>query len=183
MSEKTETQRSPVSIRVIVVALVFGGAALAIVLIHLTVPIPGTEVVTDPRELFTTIGAALSGPVGGVLVGVLAGIAVPGFPWASLLAHIVGGLWVGIAYKKLVYPRSRMLVYLLSWAGMTLAYYYVFLMPSFILGLTLFYGEGGTFVPMYASIAQGALPEALLTALITTIAMFALPGKYRRPLW
>ena len=90
---------------------------------------------------------------------------------------------MGVAYKKLVYRQSRMPIYMLGWAGIVLAYYFVFLMPGFIVGLALFYGERFSFAPMYASIVQGALPEALLTTLMTTIAMSALPGKYRRPLW
>jgi hypothetical protein len=183
VSGKTESRNSPFSAKAIVTALAFGAAALVIVLTHLTVPIPGTEVVTDPRELFASIGAALSGPVGGAAVGILAGIAVPRFPAASVIAHIVGGVWMGIAYKRLVYKQSRMLAYLLGWVGIVLAYYYLFLMPSFIAGLALIYGERVPFARMYADIAEGALPEALLTALMTTIAMSALPGKYRRPLW
>ncbi len=167
----------------IVIALFFGGTVLAIVLADLTIPIPGTEAVTDPRELFATLGAALSGPLGGVLIGILAGVAVPSFPLASILAHIAGGVWMGAAYKKLVYDRLRMPAGLLGWAGIVMAYYYLFLMPGFIIGLALFYGERSPLLPMYAGVAEGALPEALLTTFITTVAIFALPAKYRRPPW
>ena len=79
-------------------AAVFGAAALAIVVAGLTIPIPGTGVVTDPREIFTTTGAALTGPFGGVIIGILAGIREPGgIVLASLLAHISGGLWMGLS--------------------------------------------------------------------------------------
>jgi len=61
-------------VKAIVVSIVFGAIARVIVEAHLTIPIPGTGVVTDPREIFTTIGAGLSGPIGGMLIGVLAGI-------------------------------------------------------------------------------------------------------------
>ena len=74
---------SPFSLRPLAIALFFGAAALAIVLGGLTIPIAGTEVVTDPRELFTVLGAALTGPVGGLIIGLLAGIAEPD----------VGGRW------------------------------------------------------------------------------------------
>ena len=47
----------PFSATVIAVSLAFGGVALVIVLAELFVPIPGTGVVTDPREIFTTLGA------------------------------------------------------------------------------------------------------------------------------
>ena len=92
-----------------VVAAVFGAAALAIVVAGLTIPIPGTGVVTDPREIFTTTGAALTGPFGGVVIGILAGIREPGgIELASLLAHIAGGLWMGFSYKKLVREHTQM---------------------------------------------------------------------------
>jgi len=184
MSEEKVVERtSPVSARVIVTALAYGGAALVIVLADLTVPIPGTDVVTDPRELFTTLGAALSGPFGGVLIGVLAGVATPGFPLSSILAHVTGGVWMGIAYKKLVYDRLRTLVGLLAWAGIVLVYYYIFVIPGFIVGLALFYGKGAPFLPTYINVAKGVLPEALLTTGITAVAILALPGKHQRPLW
>jgi LytS/YehU family sensor histidine kinase len=165
-------------------ALAFGIAALVVVLAGLTIPIPGSTVVTDPRELFTTIGAGLSGPVGGILIGILAGIAEPGgIALASLLAHIAGGIWMGFAYKKLVYERLQMPARLLGWAGLVLVYYYVFVLPGFAIGLIIFYGETTSFVELYANLAWGALPEALLTTIITSLVMLALPEKYRRPLW
>jgi hypothetical protein len=76
-----------------------------------------------------------------------------------------------------------MSTYLLSWFVVVLAYYYIFLMPSFIISLALFYEESIVLGKMYVEIAQGALSEALLTTLLTTITLFALPGRYRRPLW
>jgi hypothetical protein len=47
-----------VSLRILITAGVFGSAALAILLADLKAPIPGTCVVSDPRELLTTTGAA-----------------------------------------------------------------------------------------------------------------------------
>ena len=68
-------QRKPVlTARQVGVAAAFGGAALALVLAGVTIPIPGTPIVTDPREIFTTIGASLTGPMGGIVIGLLAGI-------------------------------------------------------------------------------------------------------------
>lgn len=57
-----ESSKKPLlSARQVGVAAAFGGAALALVLAGVTIPIPGTPVVTDPREIFTTIGASLTG--------------------------------------------------------------------------------------------------------------------------
>ncbi len=175
-------ERTPM-LRTILVALVFGGTALIIVLADLTVPVPGTKAVTDPRELFTTLGDALSGPLGGVLIGILAGMAVPGFPLASILAHVTGGVWMAVAYKKIVYDRLQTPKGLLVWAGIVMVYYHIFLMPGFIVGLALFYGERSPLLSMYIDMLKGVFPEALLTTFITTVALSALPAKYRRPLW
>ena len=190
------------SAKILVVAALFGGAALAVVVAGLTIPIPGTGVVTDPREIFTTTGAALTGPFGGVLIGILAGIREPGgIALASLLAHISGGLWMGISYKKLVHEHTQMPLSILGWAAIVLAYYYVIVIPGFVIGLDLFYpatfaeeyGEGASLFRAYAELGigygergaggAGVLPEALLTTLITTLAYLALLRRYRRPLW
>ncbi len=60
---------SMISVRTILTSLVFGAVALAVVGAGLLRPIPGTGVVTDPREVFTTIGGLAeigwtSGPSG-----------------------------------------------------------------------------------------------------------------------
>ena len=88
-------------LRILLVAAAFGLAALAIVEAGLTIPIPGSGVVTDPREIFTTIGAGFTGPLGGIVIGLLAGFREPGgIVIASLLAHVAGGLWMGLAYHN-----------------------------------------------------------------------------------
>ena len=177
--------------KLLLVAVAFGGVALAVVAAGLTLPIPGTGVVTDPRELFTTTGAAFTGPVGGLLIGALAGILEPDIPLASLLAHVSGGLWMGFAYKKLVYERMQMPVVLAGWAVLVLAYYYVFAVPGFVIGQALFYpsvyedayGAGTSWISAYGTLGRGAFPEALLTTVVTTLALTALPRRMRRPLW
>ena len=177
--------------KLILVAGAFGAVALAVVAAKLTLPIPGTGVVTDPRELFTTTGAAFTGPVGGVVIGVLAGILEPDIPKASLLAHISGGLWMGFAYKKLVYERLQMPVVLAGWAAVVLVYYYVFVIPGFVIGQAVFYaagyedayGAGTSWISAYGTLGRGAFPEAILTSVVTTLALTALPRRIRRPLW
>ena len=188
-------ERMPLpSAKALLVAAAFGSAALAIVVAGLTIPIPGTSVVTDPREIFTTTGAGLTGPFGGIVIGVLAGIREPGgIVLASLLAHISGGLWMGFSYKKLVRQHTQMPLSILGWAAIVLVYYYVFAVPGFVIGLELFYpadGEGTSLIRAYGELGvgygapgAGVIPEALLTTLITTLAFLALPRRHRRPLW
>ena len=181
---------NPANLQVLLVSAAFGLAALAVVAASLTLPIPGTGVVTDPREVLTTTGAALTGPVGGLVIGILAGIREPGgIVWASLLAHIAGGLWMGISYKHLVHNRLKMPAMLAGWAALVLAYYYGFVIPGFVIGQAVFYPGGesiadaGALMQAYYLLAKGVVPEALLTMLVTTLIYSALPRRHRRPLW
>jgi hypothetical protein len=187
----TQTNR-PFAPRALLVATVFGLVASAIVLAGLTIPIGGTDIVTDPREIFTTLGAALTGPAGGVIVGVLAGLPEPnGIPLAGVLAHVAGGFWMGVSYKKLVYERFEVPALLAGWAVLVVAYYFVFLVPGFVIGVRVFYGQAFTTVfdeatslaGAYMALARGAVPEVVLTTVFTTLVVLALPRKYRRPLW
>jgi len=169
--------------RSLIVAFVFGLVVLTIVLAGFTVPIPGTGVVTDPREIFVTIGAGLSGPLGALIIGFFAGIAEPGgIPLASLLGHIAGALWMAFAYKKLVYERLHMPIRLLGWIALVIIYYYVFVIPGFAIGLVTFYGEPDL-IGIYLALAKGVIAEVLIATTVTTLALLALPQKYHRPLW
>ena len=196
--QASSQQDHPFSTRVIAVSLAFGGVALVIVLAELFVPIPGTGVVTDPREIFTTLGAGLTGPIGGLIVGILSwigeaviGIPAARIPLASLIAHIAGGLWMGWAYKKLVFNRLQMPMLVPGWAALVLVYYFVIAIPGFVIGQWLFYpepffafyGEGASVLDAYLTLSQGVVPEALITTLITSLVIIALPRRYRRPLW
>lgn len=181
------SQRKPVlTARQVGVAAAFGGAALALVLAGVTIPIPGTPVVTDPREIFTTIGASLTGPMGGIVIGLLAGIAEPGIPLASLLAHVVGGLFNGFVYKNLSWRfRNNKVASLATWALQVVLYYVLIVVPLFAVGLAVFYPdpEYGGFLAFLGALEVGALPEMTLTTVVTTIIMAALPERFRRPLW
>lgn len=169
-------------VRLLVVAFVFGLLALGIVLAGFTIPL-SVGVVSDPRELFVTVGAALTGPIGAVIIGILAGVAEPGgIPLASLLGHIAGALWMGFAYKKLVYERLEMPVRLLGWAGLIVVYYIVFVLPGFAIGLNLFYG-GESFITFYPQMLPGVIPEMIITTVVTTLVMLALPKQFQKPLW
>src|SRR5262245_16416221 len=161
--EQVESGRRPLlSARQVGVAAAFGGAALAVVLAGLTIPIPGTPVVTDPREVFTTIGASLTGPIGGIVIGILAGIAEPGIPLASLLAHILGGIYNGLVYKNLSWRfntnRAQSLV---LWALQVIIYYVVIVVPLFVAGIMLFYPDpaNGTFLSFLGVLEASVIPE------------------------
>ncbi len=187
MANKVESTKKPLlSARQVGMAAAFGGAALALVLAGVTIPIPGTPVVTDPREIFTSIGASLTGPIGGIVIGLLAGIAEPGIPLASLLAHIVGGVFNGFVYKNVSWRfKDNKVVSLALWAVQIFVYYVLVVIPLFAVGLMAFYPdpEYGGFFAFLGALEVGAMPEALITTTVTTIIMAALPERYRRPLW
>jgi len=167
----------------IIVASVFGLVALVMVLAGFIIPIAGTGVVTDPREIFVSIGSGLTGPIGAVIIGILAGIAEPGgIPLASLLGHIAGALWMAFAYKKLVYERMQMPSRLAGWAILVVIYYYVFVVPGFVIGLAAFYGEADP-IGLYIALAKGVVVEVFITTTVTTLALLALPHRYHKPLW
>jgi len=184
---KIEGERRPIlSARQVGVAAAFGGAALAVVLAGITIPIPGTPVVTDPREIFTTTGAALTGPIGGIVIGILAGIAEPGIPLASLLAHIIGGIYSGFVYKNLSWRfRENKITSLVLWALQVIGYYTLIVVPLFVVGIMLFYPDPahGTFFGFLGILEVSCIPELIFTTTVTTIIMAALPERFRRPLW
>jgi len=172
-----------INMTTLIVALAFGLVALGIVLVGFIIPIPGTTIVTDPREIFVTLGSALSGPIGALIIGFLAGIAEPGgIPLASLLGHTAGALWMAFAYKKLVYERFEMPRRLLAWALSIVVYYYVFVVPGFVIGLTLFYGETDP-ISLYKALAIGVITETVIATVVTSLVWVALPRAYHKPLW
>ncbi|MGI6742006.1 MAG: LytS/YhcK type 5TM receptor domain-containing protein [Brevefilum sp.] len=182
-----ESSRKPIlTARQVGVAAAFGGVALALVLAGVTIPIPGTPVVTDPREIFTTTGASLTGPIGGIVIGLLAGIAEPGIPLASILAHVIGGIFNGLVYKNLSWRfRKNKIAYLATWALQVILYYLLVVIPLFVVGIMVFYPdpEYGNFFTFLAALEVGGIPEMLFTTVVTTIIMAALPENLRRPLW
>ena len=126
------------------------------------------------------------------MIGLLAGFREPGgIAIASIIAHVSGGLWMGLTYKLLVYNHLKMPFFLAGWVFLVLAFYYVFAAPGFVIGQVLFYhegfldsyGAGSSVIDAYMILARGVLPEAILTTFVTTLVFVALPTRHRRPLW
>ena len=175
------------------VVLGFSAAAFLVRWAGLVIPIIGTLTNLDPREIFITLGAALTGPIGGAVIGFFAEL--PTFSFSvgrginSMITHMVAGLLFGFLYK-LLYQRIRMPLLLVGWSLLVVAYYYLFIIPMFVALLLLtglermsaVFGQELSFLQAYTTLGQIAWPEAVATLIITTIILIALPKKYRRPL-
>jgi hypothetical protein len=65
---------------------------------------------------------------------------------------------------------------------LVIIYYYVFVIPGFVIGLTAFYGEKDA-IGLFVALAKGVIVEISITTIVTTLVLLALPPKYHRPLW
>ena len=189
--ERTAEDNQPkgLSRAYLLVLVGFSAAAFLARWIGLTIPVAGTGVANiDPREIFVTLGSAFTGPVGGIVIGFFGGIA--SFPSQTVVVHMVSGLFLGFLYKP-VYNRWPMPKLLLGWAVLIAAYYYIFIIPTFLAtvlltypgGLSDIFGADLGFLQAYIILVQAASLEALATLIITAIVLLALPKYYRRPLW
>ena len=182
----------PISKKIIVTALIFGAATLISEEMGFKIPLIGSTH-TDPRELLLTIGAALTGPIGGVIIGLMGipwftGVGGPYFP--TLVAHMTAGLIIGITYKKLVYQRMEFPWFLFGWVGLVIVHYYLIVLPVYFVvfftfdpvTFALHFGDA-TLWHLYTTMVKLAIPELIATVVITTIIIAALPPKYRCPLW
>ena len=145
-------------------------------------------------ELFTTLSAALGGPIASIITlllvyGVIIILHIDLYPdlpsiyipLADATAHLCAMLVVAIGYFKLLYPRARKTsIFLVGWFLMVGVYYYLAFLPLEVVLLNLIDpGFGAT----YPSFARNFIPEFLGTALITSLMWFAAPARYRRPQW
>jgi len=124
--------RGPISSKQLAFCAAFGGLAFLLRAMQLTIPIGGPFVI-DLRGLPGVVGAALSGPIGGIIIGVLAGlpakiplIDIPAFSsayflvgllarrlkWLSALATLVGyAVAAGISWQMNFFPSFELAFY------------------------------------------------------------------------
>lgn len=145
-------------------------------------------------EIFTTLSAALGGPIAAFttllltygIVGMLhpdlfADMTSTSIILADATAHFCAMLVVGIIYYKLLYPLTRKTSYfLLGWIITISVYYYLAFLPLSVVLLNLADSDFGATYPIFAA---NFIPEFLGTALVTTLFWFASPKYFRRPQW
>lgn len=176
----------------IVAALIFGSIAYLIILANFHLSIPGTKLLTDPREIFITVGAALTGPIAGIIVGILGSLIDPTkelVPYI-IVQHIIGCIWIGFAYKILMNKTYRIYKIILIWVLIVFIYYYVVYLPGLIFVriffpniYSLIIDPTIPFLKALGTIYIGWLPEFIVTTVFTSLIILALPYRYRFPLW
>ncbi len=123
----------------------FGAAAFLVRWANFTIPVIGNTMRVDAKEVFVTLGAAITGPIGGFIIGVMGELSVLSSPYGlgiiTSIAHIGGGIMVGLLYRVL-YNRTRMPTLLVGWSVVLLAYYFIFLIPIFLVILMAFQPQG-----------------------------------------
>ncbi|MCS7114176.1 MAG: hypothetical protein N0A00_02020 [Candidatus Bathyarchaeota archaeon] len=80
------------------ICAVFGALSFAVRAAQLTIPIGGPFVI-DPRGIFVTVGSAFSGPLGGAIIGFLAGIPAK-YPICDIPSFAVSGFLVGLLARR-----------------------------------------------------------------------------------
>jgi len=154
----------------------------------------GNDTSLGVGELFTTLSAALGGPIAAsvtILVVYCAAFLLhpeyfPDITSIFILlvdgfAHYCAMLVVAIGYYKLLYPRMKETgIFLVSWFLMVGIYYYLVLLPLSVLLLNIADPGFGAVYPVFA---KNFLPEFLGTAIITSLIWFAAPTRIRCPQW
>lgn len=145
------------------------------------------DVVMDGREIFLILGAALAGPLGAVVTTIFMVIGLMvGYPGSAMnttivdtTGHLFGTVMLALIYKKVIYEKVKKPFRILGWAVLVPVYYWILLMP---IGSVLYYAIGAMPTPFFM-LTLPIWPEVIVTTVITTLIMAALPEKWRKPLW
>lgn len=177
----------------VVIGIVSGAPIFLASTTHFLIPIGGDAYI-GIGEIFTTLSAALGGPMavmitllvtyGGVIMLNLDLYTDPSpilLAFADATAHLCALLVVAMGYGQLLYPRARQTgIFLVGWWLAVGVYYFLAFLPLEVVLLNLVDpGQGVT----YPAIARSLFPEFLGTAVITTLIWFAAPAHYRHPQW
>jgi len=178
----------------IVIGLMAGGLSYLVGIADFIILVPlGEGAGLGGAEIFGTLAAALGGPIAAVITGLLNGAAGylvtrDVFPWptslymagADLIAHIIAMLAAAFCYRFLhERAKKRPLALFAGWVLIAAIYYFVVLTPIQVFLVNIFAPGFGTYMDFVGVI----WPEFLITTIVTTLIWFALPVRYRRPLW
>ena len=174
--------------RIILVATLFGLAIRLTLWFGFAVSVPGIVIQIDAREVLIILGASLTGPWGGALIGLLSGLETQ-IRWLPTIVHMVLGGWAGWFYYRFVYRRSTLWGMLVSWVSLIATYY--FLIYASVLGVLMVFFPTllpGSPLPESAetrvvTALQALALESVFTLVVTTIILLMMPKRYRVPIW
>lgn len=141
----------------------------------------------DGREIFLTLGAALAGPWAAVIMNIFMAVGIMiGYPENTVagtavdtISHLTGTILLAILYKNVIYEKVRKPLRILGWIILVPVYYWVLLAP---IASILYHSIHLTPSPLFI-LALPIWPEVIVTTVVTTLVMAALPTKWRKPLW
>ncbi len=172
--------------RALIIALGFAIATSTLILTGVYLQFPGTAATGYGREVFVTLGSSLTGPVGASIIGIAAGLfePTPERQAEIMISHVLGGLFISLAYWQLIRRARGIRELAAGWAGLIAGYFVVTTLavllvaspaqPAFIRELS----PGG-----FAGALLSGIPQMLVTMLVTGIALLALPAQFRFPAW
>ena len=177
----------------VVIGIVFGALTILVSEAKFVIPL-GNNYSVGIGEIFNTLSAALGGPIAVVIallvtgsshyilnIDLYADLRFTYLVLADSIIHLCAMLGVGISYYRVLYPQARKTsIFIVGWWLTVGVYYYLALLP---LQVALLNYADPDFGATYPSFARIFFPEFLGTAVITTMIWFALPTRYRRPLW
>ena len=145
-------------------------------------------------EIFNTLAAALGGPITVIITQLLTAsghfmlnpdlYTETSFLFIALadaVIHIGAMLIITFSYARFLFPRENKTSAFISGWWLTIGvYYYLILLPLQV--VLLDYADPG-YGAAYPAFARIFLPEFIGTAAITTLIWFALPKRFRKPLW
>ena len=168
------------------VAVLCGGCTMLILAVRYYVDL-ALGLTMDGREIFLTLGAALAGPWAAVIMSIFMAIGIIiGYPEITatgvavdVICHLTGTLLLALLYKKVIYERVKKPLRILSWVVLVPFYYWVLLAP---VASILYYAVDLTPTPLFL-VTLPIWPEVIVTTILTTLVMVALPPKWRKPVW
>lgn len=181
-----------IPIKSLVVAIIAGLLSLFTIYLDIHFYIPGTNALSDAREIFNSLGAAITGPVGGFIIGTISCLIAPSdeIKLYIMFQHWVSAVWIGWAFKKLVYDNYKMPAIILGWVLLMFVYYAPVYLPGYFITYYFFPDVyetliGGPFNPIETLIKlyKGWIPEFIFTTVYTALILIALPHRFRKPLW
>ncbi len=139
--EKTLDRAALFSPVTLLIALVFGLIGTLTLWANMRIPsVWGSDVAADVREIFVVLGAALTGPLGGAVAGLVSAFyspaPLPVLHGITMIAHSLAGLVLGWVFVR-VRPTHANVDFFLKWFG-CISLYYLTLVLSFLVLASLF---------------------------------------------